>query len=64
MAWRTMICDTCIVGWFQVDIDDQQAFSALQIGAATPPAAKRYLPEPHPSWTTALEQAWLERYVR
>jgi putative thiamine transport system substrate-binding protein len=52
-----------------LDIDnlsatERQLFEALQTGAATPPAAERFLPEPHPSWTTRLEQAWLERYVR
>jgi putative thiamine transport system substrate-binding protein len=56
--------DPSVLDINKLDTDDQQAFSALQIGTATPPAAKRYLPEPHPSWTTALEQAWLERYVR
>ncbi len=56
--------DPSVLDIDKLDTDDQQAFSALQIGTATPPAAKRYLPEPHPSWTTALEQAWLERYVR
>ncbi|MBT8086871.1 MAG: ABC transporter substrate-binding protein [Gammaproteobacteria bacterium] len=39
-------------------------FEALDAGSATPPAAARYLNEPHPTWTTRLEQAWLSRYVR
>lgn len=32
--------------------------------ASIPSPPGRLLPEPHPSWTTRLEQAWLERYVR
>ncbi|MFY0992088.1 ABC transporter substrate-binding protein [Halomonas sp. C05BenzN] len=33
--------------------------------AMLPPGALRQtLPEPHPSWMTALQKAWLERYVR
>ena len=52
-----------------LDIDklgatERRLFEVLRSGAATPPTAKRFLPEPHPSWTTKLEQAWLERYVR
>jgi putative thiamine transport system substrate-binding protein len=43
---------------------DREAFDELRPGSATPPAAERFLAEPHPSWTTRLEQAWLERYVR
>jgi putative thiamine transport system substrate-binding protein len=39
-------------------------FDALETGTATPPSTGRFLAEPHPSWTTRLEQAWLERYVR
>lgn len=39
-------------------------FEALRRGAATPAAPDRLLPEPHPSWSTRLERAWLERYVR
>lgn len=32
--------------------------------ASIPSPPARLLPEPHPSWTTRLEQAWLERYAR
>jgi len=42
----------------------RERFEALRGGPATPPPADVYLPEPHPSWTTRLEHAWLERYVR
>ena len=44
--------------------NDRALFQALTRGAATPPPADRLLPEPHPSWTTGLESAWLGRYVR
>jgi len=43
---------------------EQEDFENLASGMATPPAAKRFLAEPHPSWTLQLEQAWLSRYVR
>ena len=39
-------------------------FDALESGTATPSPARRFIGEPPPSWTTRLEQAWLERYVR
>lgn len=42
----------------------REAFSALDRGPATPGPAdlSRTLPEPHPSWTAALEAAWTERF--
>jgi hypothetical protein len=39
-------------------------FRGMTRDAATPDAADRLLPEPHPSWSTLLERAWLERYTR
>jgi len=42
---------------------DEQARRRLADDDATP-SIQRYAMEPHPSWTTRLEQAWLERYVR
>ncbi|MFK8029804.1 MAG: ABC transporter substrate-binding protein [Gammaproteobacteria bacterium] len=47
-----------------LNIQERAYFEKLDVGSATPPPAKRYLAEPHPEWTTRLEQAWLERYVR
>ncbi len=44
--------------------EERGYFNELDVGPATPPPAARYLTEPHPSWTTRLEQAWLSRYVR
>lgn len=43
---------------------DRARFESLQRGAATPGPPAEILPEPHPSWSTALERAWLERYLR
>lgn len=43
---------------------DHAYFEVLDAGPATPPPAARYLNEPHPTWTTRLEQAWQLRYVR
>jgi len=47
-------------------LEDAQrhAFEVLQSGSATPPPARHFLSEPHATWTTRLEQAWLERYSR
>ncbi len=41
---------------------DRAAFAALPRGAATLPANGAVLDEPDPSWTQALEQAWIRRY--
>ncbi|MEM9056025.1 MAG: ABC transporter substrate-binding protein [Pseudomonadota bacterium] len=43
---------------------DRARFAASENGEAAAPRAARFLSEPHPSWTTRLEQAWLRRYVR
>ncbi len=44
--------------------DDKARFDALDLGIATltPAELGQTLPEPHPSWTTRLEQAWSARY--
>lgn len=44
--------------------DDRELFGTRTAGPAVPPEPRRYLPEPHPSWTTRLERAWRVRYVR
>jgi putative thiamine transport system substrate-binding protein len=41
---------------------DQQRFAALKVGPALPRVEAPLLAEPHPSWTTALERAWIQRY--
>ena len=44
----------------------RRAFANLQSSPAAVPAAdlNRRVPEPHPSWMPALEQAWLQRYMQ
>jgi putative thiamine transport system substrate-binding protein len=56
--------DPTVLDMDKLGAAERQAFDDLRMGAATPPPAQRFLPEPHPSWTTGLEQAWLERYTR
>ncbi|SMP22784.1 ABC transporter substrate-binding protein [Roseibium denhamense] len=43
---------------------EKALFDALDLGPATltPEELGPVLPEPHPSWVSALEEAWLERY--
>lgn len=41
---------------------DQRRFCAASVGPALPRIEGPLLPEPHPSWTTALERAWTQRY--
>ena len=42
---------------------DRAAFDRLPQGIATPQDLGRALPEPHPSWVSALEHAWIARYA-
>jgi putative thiamine transport system substrate-binding protein len=56
--------DPTVLNLAGLGADERSWFDALASGPATPPPAARFLAEPHPSWTTWLEQAWLERYVR
>jgi len=44
---------------------DKALFDALPRGAATLPSEElgKVLPEPHPSWMTRIEEAWLKRYA-
>ncbi len=43
---------------------ERQAFSGLDLGVATLPPAKlgEVLPEPHASWSHAVEEEWIRRY--
>jgi putative thiamine transport system substrate-binding protein len=43
---------------------ERAAFDRLPLGIATPRDLGRALPEPHPNWVAALEQAWIARYAR
>ena len=56
--------DPTVLDTDKLSATERRLFDELPSGAATPPSPKRFLAEPHPSWTTRLEQAWLERYVR
>lgn len=46
--------------------EERKLFDDLPRGVATPAPDElgRPLPEPHPSWVKALEQAWSERYAK
>ncbi len=56
--------DPTVLDLDSLDAAARAHFEALVAGPATPPSAAYYFTEPHPSWTTRLEQAWLSRYVR
>jgi len=56
--------DPTVLATTTLDAPERALFESLDAGPATPPPVRRLLPEPHPSWTTRLEQCWLERYVR
>jgi len=56
--------DPTVLDLNSLSADEHTYFETLDIGPATPPPAEHFLAEPHPSWTTRLEQAWLARYVR
>ncbi len=56
--------DPTVLDLDSLGADELVYFDALEAGPATPQLALRYFAEPHPSWTTRLEQTWLERYVR
>lgn len=42
----------------------RELFRQERLGGSTPERPEHLVPEPHPSWSTRLEQAWLERYTR
>lgn len=56
--------DPTVLDMQQLDASQQAALmSTSKHPARLPPEAlEQVLPEPHPSWTQALEQGWLERY--
>lgn len=43
---------------------DRARFRRRTARDAVPPPARRLVPEPDSTWSTRLERAWLERYVR
>lgn len=56
--------DLTVLDLDRLDSADRAMFREKRTGGATPALADRLVPEPHPSWSTRLEQAWLERYTR
>ncbi len=56
--------DPSVLDLASLDAQERRYFDVLDTGPATLPPAEHYLAEPHASWTTLLEQAWLNRYVR
>ena len=54
--------DPTVLAVDRLALADQQRFAGLKRGPAWPREYGLRLSEPHPSWTTALERAWIERY--
>lgn len=54
--------DPTVLAIDRADPEIRARFTRLQTGPAHPPAPARLLAEPHPSWTAALERAWVSRY--
>jgi putative thiamine transport system substrate-binding protein len=56
--------DPTVLSMARLSAAERQLFDDLPRGIATPTPDQlgRPLPEPHPSWVPALEQAWLKRY--
>ncbi|UCH75317.1 MAG: ABC transporter substrate-binding protein [Rhodospirillales bacterium] len=56
--------DNTVLAVDRIDAAGRKLFADLPRGAATlpPEALGRTLPEPHPSWMTRIEEAWLARY--
>lgn len=56
--------DDTVLSLARLSAKDRARFAALPLGPATLPLSARppALPEPHPSWTTALEAEWLRRH--
>ncbi|WP_281647044.1 ABC transporter substrate-binding protein [Parendozoicomonas sp. Alg238-R29] len=56
--------DPTVLSIDSLNSEDKSAFKAQKLGIATlrPEQLGSPLPEPHPSWVNALEQAWQERY--
>jgi len=58
--------DPTVLTMARLSVDERKLFDDLPRGIATPSPEElgRPLPEPHASWVSALEQAWLKRYSR
>mgnify|MGYP000557234106 FL=1 len=58
--------DPTVLNVEKLDDEYKAKFAGIKLGVATlkPEELGPMLPEPHPSWTTLLEQTWRRRYVR
>lgn len=56
--------DPTVIDTERLDRDRRALFEQPAEDSSLPAPPDNLLSEPHPSWTTRLEQAWLERYVR
>ncbi|MEL6967260.1 MAG: ABC transporter substrate-binding protein [Pseudomonadota bacterium] len=56
--------DPTVLNMEKLSASDQKQFAALDLGIATlkPEDHGPMLPEPHPSWMTAIEKEWTRRY--
>ncbi|OED43294.1 hypothetical protein ACH42_10510 [Endozoicomonas sp. (ex Bugula neritina AB1)] len=56
--------DPTVLSMSRLSKNDKSLFATLPLGIATlsPEQLGKTLPEPHHSWTAALEQAWQKRY--
>ena len=55
--------DPSVLDVNKLNADDKAAFDKVDLGVwALPLGAGAVLPEPHASWTKALEEGWLKRY--
>ncbi|WP_245662854.1 ABC transporter substrate-binding protein [Endozoicomonas arenosclerae] len=56
--------DPTVLSMGKLNSEDKKRFSELPLGVATlsPQALGKALPEPHSSWSTALEAEWQKRY--
>jgi putative thiamine transport system substrate-binding protein len=55
---------TTVISIEDLDASARQQFDSVStdLAAASPDELSRKLQEPHPSWTPALERAWIQRY--
>ena len=55
---------TTVISIEDLDASARQKFDSVgtDLAAASPEELSRKLQEPHPSWTPALERAWIQRY--
>ncbi|WP_275288860.1 ABC transporter substrate-binding protein [Halomonas elongata] len=58
--------DRTVLDVTRLDDPARKAFAATSDNPALPPrgALQTTLPEPHPSWMTALQEEWRKRYIR